>query len=892
MKIQTTTSLLLALGSALANAQTSLSGTVQDGSTKRPVAGAVVKLLSTGSMDTSDSQGRYSLSTTAVVGSRAILRPARFVVGQGIVLDNPTSGTISVEILDFSGRIVSRPFHGHLAQGSWVVPVGGIPDGIYVCRIVGVQGAQSLRFTLADNQHGAKGAVRAVSSGSQAARQLAVGSKLITTCPGYLPDTLDWDGVGDTATILLTPAASAGRTISSFDAGWLFNKGDATGADKVAFADGTWRKVDVPFDWSVEGPFDKNASAGDYGGYLPSGIGWFRKHFTLPSEMSGKRIFVEFDGVMANSSVYINGKLLGTRPNGYVTFRYELTGSANFGAAENVISVKADNSVQMASRWYAGAGIYRHVRLIVTDPVHFDKWATFVRTPTTTSAHATTTVVNQGATARTVSIQANLVEPGGTRTAAVTTAAKSIPAGGSADFALDIPVANAKLWSTEAPNMYALEASVVADGSVLDNESTPFGIRTIKYDAATGFFLNGKGLKMKGVCLHHDLGGLGTATPIRAWQRRLAVLKRLGVNAIRTSHNHFDPAVLDLMDRMGFLVMDEFFDVWVGHKYGMAGDYATYFKQWYQVDLTDIVKRDRNHPGIVIYSIGNEIRDALATRLPHTKAMIDLCHSLDSTRPVTQALFRPKDAGDYPGAAGTIDLFDVFGVNYRNAELLEAITGASPRKAGIATEMGQTPSLWTSFFEKNPQVVGEFIWTGAEYMGEAEGSWPTAMGNDGAGTIFGFVDRTSEIKDVGYSFANVWAAKAPTKPRMSTAAAAKLVLAVDHPSIMTDFDDIAYVRAAFVDASGNQVSNATGSVAFRVSGAAGSIVAVDNADPASAESYRGNVRKAYKGACYAMVQMKSAGSVTLTATSGSLVSEPVTVTGTAGAFSPCTGTCD
>jgi len=206
--------------------------------------------------------------------------------------------------------------------------------------------------------------------------------------------------------------------------------------------------------------------------------------------------------------------------------------------------------------------------------------------------------------------------------------------------------------------------------------------------------------------------------------------------------------------------------------------------------------------------------------------------------------------------------------------------------------MGQTPSLWTSFYAKTPQVVGEFIWTGAEYMGEAEGSWPTVMGNDGAGTVFGFVDRTSEIKDVGYSFANVWASKAPIKPKTSTAAATKLVLTVDHPTIMTDFDDIAYVRATFVDAGGNQVSNATGSVTFQLSGTAGSIVAVDNANPASTESYRGNVRKAYNGVCYAMVQMKSAGSVTLTATSGNLTSAPVTVTGMAGAFSPCTGTCD
>lgn len=880
-------------GSAAWCAAAGLSGTVKDVSTSRPVSNAIVRTVSNGATDTTDAQGKFSLDLSSTGGVRGLLRAPGYVPGQGIVFGQSRTGEAKVEILDFAGRTVAVLVRGALEEGSWVAPLGGLSDGVYLCRISNPSGVVSFRFTVTDLvRSAAAGVHRATVAQPLAARQLAAGDRIVTTCTGYLPDTLVWDGLADSVDIKLTPMSSSGRTTISFDPGWLFFKGDAPGAEQVSFADGAWRKVDVPFDWSIEGPYDKNAATGDYGGYLPSGIGWFRKHFTLPSKMAGKRVFVEFDGVMANSSVYLNGKLLGTRPNGYVSFRYELTGAANFGPTENVLSVKADNSLQMASRWYAGAGIYRHVRLIVVDPVHFDKWATFVTTPTTTSAHVSTTVVNQGAVATSVAIQARLVDPANVRSALVTTPAKTVPAGGSVDFVFDVPVANAKLWSTDAPNMYALEASVVSGGAVLDDETTAFGVRTIKYDAETGFFLNGKSLKMKGVCLHHDLGGLGAATPIRAWQRRLAVLKSMGVNAIRTSHNHFDPAVLDLMDRMGFLVMDEFFDVWVGHKYGMAGDYGTYFKQWYQTDLTDIVKRDRNHPGIVIYSIGNEIRDALSTRLPYTKAMINLCHALDSTRPVTQALFRPKDAGDYPGSGGTIDLFDVFGVNYRNTELLEAITNSSPRKSGISTEMGMNPSLWNSFYTKNPQVVGEFIWTGAEYLGEAEGSWPTVMGNDGAGTVLGLIDRTSEIKDIGYSFANVWTAKAPTKPKLSTASAAKLVLTVDHPTIAADFDDIAYVRAAFVDANGNQVSNATGSVTFQLSGTAGSIVAVDNGNPSSTESYRGNVRKAYNGVCYAMVQMKSAGSVTITATSGGMASAPVTVTGTTGPFSPCTGSCD
>jgi beta-galactosidase len=883
--------LSLALCSSALSADGSIAGVVEDRITGRPVAGAEVRLLESGASDTTDEVGRFSLQANTSVAVRTSLASPRFVPGRGILFSRPVAGRVRMEILDFAGRLVATPCDANLDPGTWSVPLGRLPDGIYLCRIMSAEGTRTLRFVQSETVHSPEVSARRTGE-AVLARLLAASGRLVTTCVGYVPDTTLLDESSDSVAIRLAPSSAGGRVVQPFDAGWLFFKGDAAGVEKPSFADGNWRKVDVPFDWSIEGPFDRNATTGGYGGFLPGGTGWFRKHFTLPADMAGKRVFVEFDGIMANSSVWINGTHLGTRPNGYVSIRYDLTESLKLGEIENVLAVKADNSLQMASRWYAGAGIYRHVRLIVVDPVHFDKWSTFVTTPTTSMARVSTTVVNQGTTTRSISVQMHFVDPSGTRSGTVNSPVKSIPAGGKADFLLDMPIADARLWSLETPNLYQLVATVKDGGASLDEESTTFGVRTIRYDPETGFFLNGKSVKMKGVCLHHDLGGLGAATPLRAWQRRLAVLKSIGVNAIRTSHNPFDPAVLDLMDRMGFLVMDEFFDVWVGHKYGMNGDYATYFKQWYQTDLTDIVKRDRNHPGIVIYSIGNEIRDALSTRLPYTKTMIAQCHSLDSTRPVTQALFRPKDAGDYPGSGGTIQLFDVFGVNYRNAELLEAITTASPRKPGISTEMGMNPSVWTSFYAKTPQVVGEFIWTGAEYLGEADGAWPTVVGTDGSGTIFGLVDRTSEIKDIGYSYAAVWASKVPVKPKTSTMTAAKLVLTVDHPSIKTDFDDIAYVRASFVDANGNQVSTASGEVTFSVDGSAGGIVAVDNADPASSESFRGSTRKAYKGACYAMVRMRSSGSITIVATAGTLKSAPVTVTGTQGAFAPCAGTCD
>ena len=370
------------------------------------------------------------------------------------------------------------------------------------------------------------------------------------------------------------------RSVTSFDSGWLFMLGDPANAQQTGFADGSWRALNVPHDWSIEGPFDQNAATLGNGGYLPTGVGWYRKHFTLPASMQGQRVFVEFDGVMANSTVYINGTSLGTRPFGYVSFRYEITQQATFGTTQNVIAVRVDDSAQPASRWYAGAGIYRHVRLIATNPLHVAQWATFVTTPTVSATSATvhvaTTVINQGTSSQSVTLQANVADPSGARLAPITTLAQTIAAGASGNFAIDIPVANPKLWSTTTPNLYQLLLSVMAGGATqpttTDDEVTTFGIRTIKFDPTAGFTLNGTALKFKGVGMHHEISGLGSAVPMRAWQRRLAQFKAIGVNALRTSHNPYAPEVLDLCDRMGIVVLDEFFDAWTAHK--LAADYG------------------------------------------------------------------------------------------------------------------------------------------------------------------------------------------------------------------------------------------------------------------------------------------------------------------------------
>ncbi len=303
-----------------------------------------------------------------------------------------------------------------------------------------------------------------------------------------------------------------------------------------------------------------------------------------------------------------------------------------------------------------------------------------------------------------MTVQATVIDPSGAKLSPVTSTAQSVAAGDSVNFAVDVPVASPKLWDLASPNMYQVLTTVQSGATGLDDDVTPFGIRTIKFDPELGFSLNGKIVKMKGACLHHDVSALGAAVPQRAIQRRLAILKTLGVNAIRTAHNPEDPEMLDVCDRMGFLVLDEFFDVWTGHKYSQVGDYATYFNQtdpvtknkWYQTDVNDIVKRHRNHPSVVFYSIGNEIRDALSVREPLATDMVGICHKLDPSRLVTQALFRPSDSGDYPGA--TLDILDVFGVNYRTNELLAAITGTTPHHSGVATEMGANVTDWASLF--------------------------------------------------------------------------------------------------------------------------------------------------------------------------------------------------
>src|ERR1019366_6991369 len=416
----------------------------------------------------------------------------------------------------------------------------------------------------------------------------------------------------------LAISTAGAREVLSFDDGWRFLKTDAPDAEQPGFDDSNWKAVSVPHDWSIAGPFAETNKTGGAGAFLPSGVAWYRKHFSLPSEDLGRRVFVEFDGVMQNSDVWINGFHLGHRPNGYVSFRYELAGSVlNFGrGTANVLAVCADTSAQPASRWYAGGGIYRHVRLVVTDPVHIAENGVFVSMPKILAAEATvrieTSVTNESAAPREITAQTRLVAPDG-KTVAAIESSQMVGNGVAAKIEQQIIFPKPQLWNLDDPKLCHAVSEVRAGGKILDEQTTTFGIREAKFDADTGFWLNGKNFKIKGVCLHADGGAFGAAVPLSIWEARLKTLKSLGVNAIRTAHNPPAPEFLDLCDRLGLLVMDELFDFWTVAKPTLGGqglaDYHLYFNEWSHTDLRDTVRRDRNHPSVIVYSAGNEIHD-------------------------------------------------------------------------------------------------------------------------------------------------------------------------------------------------------------------------------------------------------------------------------------------
>jgi beta-galactosidase len=560
--------------------------------------------------------------------------------------------------------------------------------------------------------------------------------------------------------------AQNGRVILPFDDHWKFYKGDAPGAEVVSFDASQWRDVRLPHDWSIEGPYDRNNATGRGGGYLPSGVGWYRNSFLLSNKDAGKKFFIEFDGIMANSDVWMNGHHLGKRPNGYVSLSYDLTPYLEPGKS-NVIAVRADNTTQPASRWYTGAGIYRHVRLVTINPIHVDHWGSFISTSHVSSANANVLVqamiVNESPSSERVAVKTIFISPDGKKVATVQSSAR-IQAGKKESVLQTAHIEDPSLWDVDSPQLYNAVTTLSVKSKSLDEVTTNFGIRDAHFEAATGFWLNGKNIKIKGVCLHHDGGAFGSAVPLRVWEKRLQSLKVIGVNGIRTSHNEPAPEFLDLCDRLGFLVMDETFDTWNAAKPNAEKGYNLYFTDWWERDTRDIVMRDRNHPSIVIYSVGNEIHDNLndSTGFRKYRMQQDLVHSLDPTRPVTMALFRPAMSHVYEN--GFAQMMDVVGQNYRENELIAAHEKHPDWKV-IGTENTHVISMWLALRDK-PYMSGQFLWTGYDYLGEA--NWP------GIANGAGLFDKTGEQKLNGYQRESWWSNKPMvyTTRKVSTATGA------------------------------------------------------------------------------------------------------------------------
>ena len=562
---------------------------------------------------------------------------------------------------------------------------------------------------------------------------------LLTACSPALP-------------VFAASPSLTGRLTSPFDDNWRFLKADAPQAEQVAFDDSAWRKLDVPHDWSIEEPFSRTNRSGGAGAFLPGGVVWYRKHFAPPSADTNTCTFIEFDGVMANSDVWLNGARLGHRPSGYVGFSYELTSHLKY-SGENVLAVRCDTSQQPASRWYAGGGIYRHVRLVQNSLLHFTPDAVFLSTPKVSSAEATvkveTAVTNQSAADSQFDLQIQIF---GRDRAVVGSASTNVTlrANAGETCSREVVLTRPLLWDLETPNLYSVITRLVSDGKCLDSVTNMFGIRDARFEPVTGLWLNGKNLKLKGVCLHADGGAFGAAVPLDVWRERLAALKDLGVNAIRTAHNPMAPEFLDLCDQMGFLVMDEFFDCWTVGK--NTYDYHLYFDQWSQRDERDTILHDRNHPSVIIYSVGNEIHDTpradMAKRI--LQGLVEVAHAADPTRPVTMALFRPNTSHDYDN--GLADMLDVVGQNYRPNEILAAHT-QKPSRSILGTENTHDRQSWLAMRD-NPPYAGQFLWVGIDYLGESR-QWPVI------GFSSGLLDRTGRAKPVAYERQSWWLAAKP-----------------------------------------------------------------------------------------------------------------------------------
>lgn len=526
----------------------------------------------------------------------------------------------------------------------------------------------------------------------------------------------------------------------------------------------TWRVVDLPHDWSVELDRAADNPSGASGGFFTMGRGWYHKTFDAPEAWRGKKVFVEFEGVYMNAEVWLNGTLLGRHPYGYTSFVYDLTPYLNVGG-ENVLRVMVDNSHQGNSRWYSGSGIYRHVWLMAADPVHVVAWGVYVTTPEVSADRAQvqveTSVVNETALACDAVVRTSVVAPNGAVVGATETGMRLDP-GDMQVYRQNIEVAQPALWSPETPWLYWLETVVMTGDRIVDTATTPFGIRSLHFDAQTGFLLNGQPVLLKGGCVHHDNGVVGAAAYPRSEERKVEILKASGYNAIRCAHNPPSPAFLDACDRLGMLVIDEAFDCWrVGKN---PGDYHASFDDWWQRDLDSMLYRDRNHPSIIMWSIGNEVHERAGesngVALAHMLA--DRVRAVDPTRPVTAAINDGHNAWPWEQTDGVFAALDVGGYNYLQRQY-RSDHERRPERVMYGSESTAKEAFehWMDVLDL-PYVIGDFVWTSLDYLGEAGigrvyfedepfnflGAYPWNQANCGDLDLCGFKRPQSYYRDV------------------------------------------------------------------------------------------------------------------------------------------------
>jgi hypothetical protein len=562
---------------------------------------------------------------------------------------------------------------------------------------------------------------------------------------------------------------------------WKFNKGDSEQAAQKAFDDSKWRLLDLPHDWSVEGPYSPGFASAT--GYLPGGVAWYRKSLIIPQNRQGQKVYIYFEGIYRDGSVFVNGHFVGMRPNGYASYMYDITPWLQFGD-ENTIAVRVDHSKTVDSRWYTGSGIYRDVFLVYANPVHIAQWGIFFQTSiknkNSASVNVETRISNTTAISQNVQVKQEIYDKEG-RMVASSLGNVMVTPGDSNLIRQKLKVEKPLLWSLDHPNLYKLKTSVLNNEALIDETETRMGIRIFTFDADKGFALNGENMKVKGVCLHHDAGTLGSAVPKEVWKRRLINLKFLGVNAIRTSHNPQAPVFYDLCDELGLLVLNEAFDEWefpkkkwvegwnVG-KPEFQGAYE-FFEEWGETDLKDMILRDRNHPSVFMWSIGNEvdypndpyshpILDQEGIQQQHVKGyqpdqpqaerlggiakqLAAVVRTYDPSRPVTAGLAGPvmSNETEYPGA------LDVVGYNYTERRYVQDHL-AYPDRVLYGSENGHSYDAWKAVRD-NDYIFGQFLWTGINYLGESF-RWPSR------GFTSGLLDLGGFIKPRGYYRRSLW----------------------------------------------------------------------------------------------------------------------------------------